>query len=299
MFVLYLFCLYEEQNKKIKTLISQHTTICNAYASMIPSQFCIKSHLAVSLVQPNRSDRVASFATMLVLYIVLLLTIQTLFVLAQHNQNLWPNRTAIVHLFEWKFSDIADECERFLAPHGYGAIQVSPVNENLIVSPQRPWWERYQPMSYNIQTRSGNEREFRDMVYRCNVVGVRTYVDVIANHMAAGDNGKATGTGGSTADVTARNYPAVPYDRLAFHPSCAIHNYNDAYEVRNCELVGLPDLNQTISDVRQKFVSFLNRLVDCGVAGFRFDAAKHMWPEDLRVNAHTRCFLYNTQLIFH
>lgn len=39
------------------------------------------------------------------------------------------NDTAIlfqvmVHLFEWKWVDIASECERFLAPRGYGAVQV-------------------------------------------------------------------------------------------------------------------------------------------------------------------------------
>lgn len=30
----------------------------------------------------------------------------------------------MVHLFEWKWKDIADECERFLGPMGYGGIQV-------------------------------------------------------------------------------------------------------------------------------------------------------------------------------
>ena len=30
----------------------------------------------------------------------------------------------IVHLFEWKWSDIAAECENFLQNYGYGAVQV-------------------------------------------------------------------------------------------------------------------------------------------------------------------------------
>lgn len=51
--------------------------------------------------------------------------------------------------------------------------QISPPNENLIITtPMRPWWERYQPISYKLCTRSGNESEFRDMVTRCNAVGV-------------------------------------------------------------------------------------------------------------------------------
>jgi alpha-amylase len=33
-------------------------------------------------------------------------------------------RTTLVHLFEWKFKDIALECERFLGPMGYAGVQV-------------------------------------------------------------------------------------------------------------------------------------------------------------------------------
>lgn len=78
----------------------------------------------------------------------------------------------IVQLFEWKWNDIAIECESFLAPRGFGGVQVSPPNENVIVA-QRPWFERYQPISYKLITRSGDESEFLDMTKRCNAVGVR------------------------------------------------------------------------------------------------------------------------------
>lgn len=43
---------------------------------------------------------------------------------AQFNPNQWVNRNTIVHLFEWKWNDVADECERFLAPKGYAGVQV-------------------------------------------------------------------------------------------------------------------------------------------------------------------------------
>jgi hypothetical protein len=42
----------------------------------------------------------------------------------QKDPNVAPDRSAIVHLFEWKFDDIAAECERFLAPRGYAGVQV-------------------------------------------------------------------------------------------------------------------------------------------------------------------------------
>lgn len=218
------------------------------------------------------------------LHLIILLTvfIQSV-VYGQHDPHHWANRTGIVHLFEWKFNDIADECERFLAPNGYAAVQVSPVNENAVIE-SRPWWERYQPISYNIVTRSGNVSDFKVMVRRCNAVGVRIYVDIILNHMGFGDGSASVpGTGGSKANLPERSYPAVPYVRENFHSQCSINNYNDPYEVRNCELVGLPDLNQTKEVVRKRIVNFLNRLIDYGVAGFRVDAAKHMWPNDLKV----------------
>ena len=66
---------------------------------------------------------------------------------AQWDPNWLPNRSAIVHLFEWKWSDIARECENFLAPNGYAGVQISPPTENTVIvldwlSTVRPWWER-------------------------------------------------------------------------------------------------------------------------------------------------------------
>ncbi|XP_060660223.1 alpha-amylase A [Drosophila nasuta] len=199
---------------------------------------------------------------------------------AQFATNYASGRNGMVHLFEWKWDDIAAECENFLGPYGYAGVQVSPVNENAVIG-ARPWWERYQPISYKLTTRSGNEAQFASMVSRCNAVGVRIYVDVVFNHMSA--DGNSYGTGGSTADPSSKSFPGVPFSSLDFNPTCAITNYNDPTNVRNCELVGLRDLNQGNSWVQDKIVDFLNHLTELGVAGFRVDAAKHMWPGDLAV----------------
>jgi len=199
--------------------------------------------------------------------------------LAQWNTNQWGDRSGIVHLFEWKWNDIADECERFLAPKGYAGVQISPPHENGIKS-GRPWWERYQPVSYRFETRSGSETDLANMIRRCNAVGVRIYPDVVINHMAAG--GHNTGTGGSTADSNGPNYPAVPYGPNDFNYGCEIYSYQDINQVRNCRLVGMPDLNQGTEWVRARIVDMMNHLIDLGVAGFRVDACKHMWPGDLQ-----------------
>jgi len=46
---------------------------------------------------------------------------------AHNNPNTLVGRNAIVQLFEWKFSDIALECERFLGPKGFAGVQVGKV----------------------------------------------------------------------------------------------------------------------------------------------------------------------------
>lgn len=43
---------------------------------------------------------------------------------AQYDPNTQFGRTSIVHLFEWRWADIALECERYLAPYGFGGVQV-------------------------------------------------------------------------------------------------------------------------------------------------------------------------------
>lgn len=210
----------------------------------------------------------------------IILFIKTIvYTISQHNPHFTLNHNGIVHLFEWKWNDVADECENFLAPRGYGGVQVSPANENVIVI-NRPWWERYQPISYLISTRSGNENEFLNMTKRCNAVGVRVYVDIILNHMAA-DHDVCIGTGGSTANPQTLDFPAIPYTHLDFNPPCSINDWNDPWQIRNCELVGLHDLNQAVPWVRKHMITFLNQLIKMGVAGFRVDASKHIWPEDL------------------
>ena len=56
-------------------------------------------------------------------------------------------------------------------------LQVSPPNEHRVVTSSnpashRPWWERYQPISYLLESRSGGRSDFEDMISRCKAVGV-------------------------------------------------------------------------------------------------------------------------------
>jgi alpha-amylase len=181
-----------------------------------------------------------------------------------------------VHLFEWRWTDIAAECESVLGPAGFKAVQISPPMEHAVVA-GAPWWQRYQPVSYSIgRSRSGTRAEFIDMVNRCKSAGVGIYVDAVINHMSA----QAAGTGSNGTVYTHYAYPGL-YSQTDFHPPCAITNYQDAYNVQECELLGLADLDTGSPAVRAKIADYLAGLARLGVAGFRIDAAKHMLATEL------------------
>lgn len=82
-------------------------------------------------------------------------------------------------------------------------------------------------------------------------------------------------------------FPGVPYGPGDTHDQECDHDIQDsdyqnsAYNVKMCRLSGLLDLNQNTTYVQGKMQDFLNHLIDLGVAGFRVDAGKHMWPNDL------------------
>jgi alpha-amylase len=118
------------------------------------------------------------------------------------------------------------------------------------------------------------------MTARCNAVGVRVYADIVINHMT-GDHDRIFGTASSKANTVTRDFPTVPYTADDFNPRCSIDDWNDVYQVRNCELFGLHDLDQSSPVVRDRIVGYLNHLVDLGVTGFRVDTVRHMWPQDL------------------
>src|SRR6188474_755022 len=182
-----------------------------------------------------------------------------------------------VHLFDWKWTDIAAECETVLGPAGFAAVQVSPPQEHSI-TPTHDWSERYQPVSYSVaKSRSGTGTEFASMVTRCKAAGVDIIVDAVINHMT---NFPSPGIGSNGTSYSKYEYPGL-YTQSDFHTPCALNNYQSAANVQDCELFSLPDLNTGLATVRQKIADYLIGLGRLGVAGFRVDAAKHIQQVEL------------------
>src|SRR4051794_3065186 len=209
----------------------------------------------------------------------------------------------IANLFEWPWTSVASECASVLGPKGYGAVQVSPPEESVSLpgnNPAHPWWEVYQPASYQLSSRMGSRGQFASMVQTCHAAGVKVYVDAVINHMTGSGSAGASGYAGST--FSKYNYPGT-YSSADFHyypANCPesddqIHDWNSAGEVWNCELLALSDLNTGTDYVRRRIAAYLNDLIGLGVDGFRVDAAKHISQTDM---AAIKAGLANTGVYF-
>lgn len=183
----------------------------------------------------------------------------------------------LVHLFEWKWTDVAQECA-WLGQHGYKGVQISPPNEHLIdAASGYPWWQRYQSVSYKLdKSRSGTLDEFKSMINACKAAGVEIYADVILNHTTGVNYASGVGSAGSTFSA----YTTPNYVQTDYHPPCDM-DYTKKNSMRLCYLSGLRDLDTSSTKVRQTLANYLISLNALGVTGFRVDAAKHISSVDL------------------
>uniref|UniRef100_A0A1I8JR85 alpha-amylase n=1 Tax=Macrostomum lignano TaxID=282301 RepID=A0A1I8JR85_9PLAT len=214
------------------------------------------------------------------------------------NPQCRPGRQVIVHLFEWRWDDIALECKRFLGPRNYCGVQVSPPNEHRIfvsTDPSdptfRPWWERYQPVSHYLDSRSGSAAEFAAMVATSS-----TSTRLVNTWRWSGGYGR--GSGGSYYNAEREDFPECRSRReistaATFCPTddLTIHDYRDAIQVTaiyslfalfaTAAFLDWWTSEQAQNYVQRYIAKYFNELISLGVAGFRIDAAKHMWPQDI------------------
>ena len=141
------------------------------------------------------------------------------------------------------------------------------------------------------------------MIAALNQENVRTYADVVVNHMANERDAATTFPGEETLKQYAIKSIYWEKQKLYgdlnnqlfssgdFHDAFCIINYRDINEVVKGRICGgngdpgLPDLNDTeasktwVIDQRKEYIESLYKL---GVRGFRLDAAKHMPNEAIR-----------------
>ena len=165
-----------------------------------------------------------------------------------------------------------------IANSGYSAIQVSPMQEmkeGTVNKPVNNWWAVYQPISFNINKSQshcvGTKEELIDLCNEAHKYGIKVIMDVVFNHTANNGANKLC----PMVDPDFLNDPACWHDYSQNSSS-----YNDRYDVTQRCMAGLPDLNTGNQKVQDKALALMKEYVDCGVDGFRFDAAKQIETPD-------------------
>ncbi|MFO0039871.1 MAG: alpha-amylase family glycosyl hydrolase [Synechococcaceae cyanobacterium] len=170
--------------------------------------------------------------------------------------------TAILHAHNEPYRQVATYvCQ--VGAQGYSHVQIAPAQRS---SAGPEWWRRYQPLDHTVIEGRGSAADLRALTRQAHRCGVKVIADLVVNHMASGPPSQTLRYPGLTA--------------ADFHRRCPIH-YSDGNTVseRRCWLNGdLPDLNQQRPAVRKRLRQHIRTLVDLGVDGFRFDAAKHLDP---------------------
>ena len=172
----------------------------------------------------------------------------------------------IANLFEWNWASVARECTSVLGPKGYGGVQVAPPADSLSrtgPAPVHPWWEVYQPVTYQLNSRMGTEAQFRTMVSTCRGAGVKVYVDAVINHMTGQGDTSYGGVHYSKYAYQGLYTPADFHNNPADCPVAAgngdqngtIADFNNVTQVTNCELVGLSDLRTETAVVRDRIAA--------------------------------------------
>ncbi len=181
----------------------------------------------------------------------------------------------ILHAFNWKLKEVTQYAAE-IAAAGYTAVQVSPIqctkdttNDGAYAN---DWWCFYQPTDLKIGNELGNEADLREMCDTLDDYGIKVICDVVANHVQ-----------NSTNKTEAANVNATLKSYLRNTSGTTVKPYVDTTRAGQTTTdlnSQLPDLDTSNKNYQNYLISYLNTLVDCGVDGFRFDAAKHIETPD-------------------
>ena len=182
---------------------------------------------------------------------------------------------AVLHCFNWSYNEIKNNLPD-IAAAGYTAVQTSPVQKpksykSSYTSTSGQWWKLYQPLTLSVAdggTWLGTKSELKALCSEADKYNIKVIVDIVANHMA-------NNTSGGGYSHLSENVESNLKNSAYYHSETYGVNDNSRYEMTHGHL-GMPDLNTANSYVQKRVLGLLKECVDCGVDGFRFDAAKHI-----------------------
>ncbi len=183
---------------------------------------------------------------------------------------------AVLHCFNWSYNNIKAALPD-IAKAGYTAVQTSPVQRpkeyNASYTESGNWYKLYQPLGFSIAadgtTWYGTKAELTSLCNEADKYGIKVIVDVVANHLAN------NGTDGGTYSYLHKDVESDLKNANYYHTNNIKTNESNRYNITQYHL-GMPDLNTANSHVQQRVLGLLKECIDCGVDGFRFDAAKHI-----------------------
>jgi alpha-amylase len=182
--------------------------------------------------------------------------------------------TAIFHAFNQPYKNVETfVCK--LAEQGYSHVQISPAQES---NPGKEWYKRYQPFDYSTIKGLGSETDLKQLVNKAHSCNVKVIADVVFNHMANLDNGDGFEDLTKFPGLTKNDFKTVgsnPGQRPCQDIDNNGYSDNNRNSELNCWLGGLPDLEFT-NNVKTIQKAHLKKLLNLGIDGFRFDAAKHI-----------------------
>lgn len=165
-----------------------------------------------------------------------------------------------------------------IADAGYTSIQMVPMStikgpEHGMVFTEN-WYYVYQPSGTGIGNKViGTEAEIKAMTEEAHKHGIRVIADAVINHFTSDWNAVESGWKNSNnfhsdwGNCGASGPGSIRGDAI---------NYSNRWQVTQCHLLGLLDLNTQSQSVANGMKDYLVRAVAAGIDGFRYDAAKHI-----------------------
>ena len=172
----------------------------------------------------------------------------------------------IIQFLNCDIKSITEQLDN-IKKQNFDTLQINPV-QPFIDSEGYEWWTTYQPLDFSIGNIYGSKEDLIMLCQEAKKRGINVVVDVVTNHLANNGANQLTIPHRSINDKIRNN---KDFWKRHFKVN-EFTSYKDIIE----ESIGLPGLDLRNEDLQDIILDFLSELKDCGVSGFRFDAAKHI-----------------------
>lgn len=188
----------------------------------------------------------------------------------------------MLHAFNWSYNTIKENLPA-IAAAGYTTVQTSPVQQPKDYSTSGDvtgqWWKLYQPISFHIAEQSwlGTKDDLKSLCDEADKYGIKIICDIVSNHIANADENRP-----DSVSNQVKKYEPEFYKKRRTYTRTYKGDANDSsvQAVVQGHVSKCPDLVTNDTAVQGYIINLLKECIDCGVDGFRFDAAKHIETED-------------------